>query len=340
MHFGDPRTIDSSYILAGSPMFSIPGGVSQVDSFWSTCNPAAPGGYGPHQALTKAANLVPTTTPPPVATEAKPEPSAILQLTAETGALSTANRASSGQDPQDPSNLAGTSSQDPGAPSSPGAATGGDPGSTTGKQAGDSGSGDAPGAKGNLPDAQNPGTSHIPSVGSGGNSGNSARQTTGDTVPGAPVGKASGSDPQDPSTFDTSSVEHSGNSSVTPQVNGGNVGSGSPEGSKANGTDPQDPGVPNAPGSASKRGPGPEKDGNGGSEIGASLQEAPGGGLELGHINDRTWSSDHTLGSGFLRRLWFRPCGWHLSLLGCSQVLLRVKLILAARLNRMYLMVV
>lgn len=285
MDYGDPRTIDSSSILAGSPIFSIPGGISRVDPLWSTCTPAAPGGYDPPRALTKAKNLIPTPTPPPVITNVKPEPSATLQLAAETGAPGTASGANIGQVPQDPSNPAGTDPQDPGASSSPGTAAGGNPGSTTGKQDGGSGSEEALGAKGDLSDPQNQGASYVPAVGSGENSGNSPQDDTGSTVPAPSVGKASGSDPQSPSKSGTSGVENGGNAGATPQDNDGTVGS--PEGSKANGTDSEDPGARNVPGPASKGDPGflpPENDGNGESDIGASLQEAPGGGLKLGTI--------------------------------------------------------
>ena len=285
MDYGDPRTVDSSSILAGSPIFSIPGGISQVDPLWSTCTPAAPGGYDPPRALTKAKNLVPTPTPPPVLTKAMPEPSATLQLAAETGTPGTASGASIGQVPQDPSNPVGTNPQDPGASSSPGTAAGGIPGSTMGKQTGGSGSEEAQGAKGDSPDPQNPGASYVPNVGSGEESGNSPQDNTGSAVPGPSVGKASGSDPQSPSNSGTSGVENGGNAGATPQDNDGTIGL--PEGSKANGADPEDSGVPNAPGPASKGEPGflpPENDGNGESDISTSLQEAPGGGFKLGTI--------------------------------------------------------
>ena len=78
MDYRDPRTVDSSKIPAGTPIFSIPGGVSKVDPLWSTCTPAAPRRYDPPRALTKTRNLVPTPTPPSV-TQAEPEPSATLQ---------------------------------------------------------------------------------------------------------------------------------------------------------------------------------------------------------------------------------------------------------------------
>ena len=257
MDYGDPRTVDSSSILAGSPIFSIPGGISRVDPLWSTCTPAAPGGYDPPRALTKAKNLVPTPTPPPVITKAKPEPSATLQLAAETGAAGTANGANIGQVPQDPNNPAGTNPQDPGA-------------------------------------------SYVPAVGSGKNSGNSPQENAGSTVPGPSVGKASGSDPQSSSKFGTSGVDNEGNAGATPQDNDGTVGL--PEGSKANGADPEDPGVPNALDPASKGDPGflpPENDGNGDSDFGASLQEAPGGGLELGTITIATGSQATRSGQVF-----------------------------------------
>lgn len=308
MDYGDPRTIDSSHILAGSPIFSIPGGVSQVDPLWSTCTPADPGGYDPPRVLTKTGNLVPTPTPPPV-TQAKPEPSVTLQFAVETGAPSTANGANGESDPQDPSNPIESSSQDPGAVSSPGVASGGDSSPTNRKQDGNSGSQPAPGAKGNQPDPQKPGTSNDPSVGKGGNSGTSPQENTGDTVPGAPMGKASGSDPQDPGTSSTPSVGNGGISGSNLQDNGGNVGSGSAQGSKANGADPKDSGVPNAPGSPSKGDPSsvsPANDSTGGSEIGASLYKAPGGGLQLGTVTiapgAQTTHSGHifSVGSSFV----------------------------------------
>lgn len=300
MHFGDPRTVDSSPILAGSPIFSIPGAISQVDPLWSSCTPAAPGGYDPPRALTKTGNLVPTPIPPPV-TQANPEPSATLQLAAETGAPATPNGVNSGHIPQDPSNPDGTSNQDSSASSSPGTESGGDPGSTTGKQSSDSGSQQAPSAKEKQPDPQDP------SIGSGGNSGSSPQEDNGVTVPGAPTAKASGSDPQDTGTSGTPSDENGGNPGSTSQDKSGHVGLG--EGSKANGVDPQDPSVANAPGSASKGDADPippENDGNGGPDIGTSLQEAPGGGLELGTLTIapgvQTTHSGHifSVGSSFV----------------------------------------
>ena len=132
--YGDPRTIDSSHILAGSPIFSIPGGISQVDPLWSTCTPAAPGGYDPPRALTRIQNLVPSPTPPP----AKPEPesSAALQLPVETGAPSTTTGPDVGQIPQDPSDPNANKSPDPSVTASQGAAIAADPGSAAGNQEG------------------------------------------------------------------------------------------------------------------------------------------------------------------------------------------------------------
>lgn len=267
MNFGDPRTIDSSPILAGSPIFSIPGDVSQVDPLWSTCTPAAPGGYDPPRVLTKNNNLLPTPTPPPV-TQAKPEPSATLQLAAETGTPHTGNGGIVAQLPQDPSTPSGTESQDPGTSSSPGAASGGNPDSTAGKQDSDPGSQPAPDVKETQPDPQNPGTSNAPSVGNGLMSG---------------------------SAF---------------QYNGGNVDSGPAEVSKVNGADAQGSSASAVSDSASKADPGsvsPENDNSEAeSETGVPLQEAPGGGVQLGTVTiapgAQTTHSGHvfSVGSSFV----------------------------------------
>ena len=266
MDYGDPRTIDASPILAGSPIFSIPGDVSQVDPLWSTCTPAAPGGYDPPRVLTKTNNLVPPPTSPPV-TQAKPEPSATLQFAAETGAPSSANEANIGQLPQDPSITGGTDPQDSNSASSPGAASGGALDSTTGKQESDSGSRQAPDGKGNQPEPQSPGNSNVPSIEIGGSLGS------------------------------------------TTQINDGNVGSGSAEVSKADGAGAQDSGVSTAPAPISKVDPGSlshENDSNGESVIGAPLQEAPGGGVQLGTMTiapgAQTTHSGHifSIGSKFV----------------------------------------
>lgn len=265
MSVGDPRTVDSLPILAGSPIFSIPDDVSQVNPLWRSCTPAAPGGYDPPRALTKIQNLVPTPAPPPVS-QAKPEPSATLQLAAETGAPGTPNGASAENVPQDPSNPSGTNNQGSSASSPPGAESGGDSGSTTGKQNNNAGSQQAPDAKVNQPDPQNPSTSNVPSLGNG---------------------ESSGSSPPDDS---------------------GNVEPGSSEGSKENGADPSSPSVPDDPGSASKGEPdsnSPGYNSNGG-DIGVSLQEAPGGGLQLGTVTiapgAQTTHSGHifSVGSSFV----------------------------------------
>ena len=227
MHVGDPRTVDSLPILAGSPIFSIPDDVSQVNPLWSSCTPAAPGGYDPPRVLTKTGNLVPTPILSPVS-QAQPEPSATLQLAAETGAPGTPNGANSGHVSQDPSDPGGTNNQDSGASNPSSAESGGDTGSTTGKQSGNAESQQAPGVIENQPDPPYPSTS-----------------------------------------------------------NSGNVESDSSEGSKENGADPSNPSVLIDPGSASKGEPGsssPEYDSNGGLEISSLLQEAPGGGLELGTL--------------------------------------------------------
>ena len=255
MHVGDPRTVDSLPILAGSPIFSIPDDVSQVNPLWSSCTPAAPGGYDPPRVLTKTGNLVPTPILPPVS-QAKPEPSATLQLAAETGAPGTPNGANSGHVSQDPSNPGGTNNQGSGASNLSGAESGGDSGSTTGNQNSNAGSQQAPGAKEN----QNGGI-------------------------GNPPGKASGSDPQDTRTSNIPSAENGGDPGSTSQDDSGNVESGSSEGSKESGADPSNPSVLKDPGSASKGEPGsnsPGDDSIGGPEISSSLLEAPGGGLELG----------------------------------------------------------
>lgn len=201
MNYGDLRTVDSSGILAGSPIFSIPGGVSQLNPLWSTCTPAAPGGYDPPRALTKTGNLVPTPTPPPM-TQAKPEPSATLELPAETSGASTADGANYGQTPQDPSNPDGTNFQDPGA------ANGGDPGSSTGKQDG----------KASGLDPQNPGTSSIPSVESGENPGSVPQDNGGIVGSGSVEGsKANSADPQDSGVPDSPGSASKGDpSSVSP----------------------------------------------------------------------------------------------------------------------------
>lgn len=304
MDYGDPRTIDSSGILAGSPIFSIPGGISQVDPLWSSCTPASPGGYDPPRALTKTKNLVPTPILSPV-TQAKPEPSAALQLAAETGAPSTANGGNVGQVPQDPSNSSGDSSQDSGAAGAgdPGA---GDPGSTAGKQEGDSGSQQAPGAKGDQPDSQNPGSSNVPSHGSGGNTGSLLQGNTGDNVPGAFEGKAGGSDPQSSGTSSTSSVENGGISGSAPQDNGGNVAPGLSEGSKATSANPEGSDAPDSPSKEDTGSVSPENGSNEGSAIDAYLQEASGGGVKLGTVTiapgAQTTHSGHvvSVGSSFV----------------------------------------
>lgn len=186
MDYGNLHSVDSSGILAGSPIFSIPGDVSQLNPLWSTCTPAAPGGYDPPRALTKTGNLVPTPTVPtptsPPVTQAKPEPSATFELPAETGAASSANGANSGQISQDPSDPDETDSQDPGA------AGGGDPDSTTGKQDG----------KASGSDPQDPSTSSIPSVENEENPGSTPQENIGNDAPGPAEGsKANGADSQD-----------------------------------------------------------------------------------------------------------------------------------------------
>ena len=294
MSVGDPRTVDSLPILAGSPIFSIPDDVSQVNPLWSSCTPAAPGGYDPPRVLTKTGNLVPTPILPPVS-QAKPEPSATLQLAAETGAPGTPNGASPGHVSQDPSDPGGTNNQDSGASNASGAESGGDSGSTTGKQNSNAGSQQAPGVHENQPNSPYPSTT--------------PQEDNGVAVPGAPVGKAGGSNPQDIQASSIPSVENGGGPGSTSQDNSGNVESGSSEGSKENGADPSNPSVLNDPGSASKGEPGsnsPEYDSNGGPESSSSLQEAPGGGLELGTLTiapgAQTTHSGHvfSVGSSFV----------------------------------------
>ena len=310
MSIGDTRTIDSSHILAGSPIFSIPGGISQVDPLWSTCTPAAPGGYDPPRALTRSQNLVPSPTPPPV-TQPKPEPesSAALQLPVETGAPNTATGGTSGQTPQDPSDPNVNKSPDPSDSTSQGAKIAGDPGSTAGNQEGSPDPQQSPGAKGNELDPPNPSTSTVPSVGGGGNAGNSPQGNTGDTPPAAPEGNPSGSNPQNVGAPSTPSEEGGGTSGSTPQDNGGNVGLSAPDGAKLDSGDTQASGVPNTPASVSKGASGsvsPEIANNGGSNIGASLQEAPGGGVKIGTVTiapgAQTTHSGHvfSVGSSFV----------------------------------------
>ena len=304
MSIGDTRTIDSSHILAGSPIFSIPGGISSVDPLWSTCTPAAPGGYDPPRALTRSQNLAPSPTPAPV-TKAKPEPesSAALQLPVETGAPSTATGGKSGQAPQDPSDPNASESSDPSVSASQGAAIAGDPGSNAGNQEGSPDSQQSPSAKGDEPDPQNPGTSTVPSVGGGGNAGKSPQGNTGDTPPVAPEGKPSGSNPQNAGASSTPNEEDGGTSGSTPQDNGGNVGSSAPDGPAANGADPQ---ASSIPGKAVSGSVPPEVDNNGGSNIGASLQEASGGGVKIGTVTiapgAQTTHSGHvvSVGSSFV----------------------------------------
>ena len=309
MSYGDTRTIDSSHILAGSPIFSIPGGISQVDPLWSTCTPAAPGGYDPPRALTRSQNLVPSPTPP--VTQAKPEPesSAALQLPVETGGPTTATGGKSGQIPQDPSEPNGNESSDPSDSASQGAAIAGDPGSSAGNQEGSPDPQQSPSAKGNELDPPNPGTSTVPSVGGGGDAGNSPQGNTGDTPPAAPEGNPSGSNPQNAGASSTPSEEDGGTSGSTPQDNGGNVGSSAPDGPIANGADSQASSTPNTPDSVGKGVPGsvsPEVDNNGGSNIGASLQEASGGGVKVGTVTiapgAQTTHSGHvfSVGSSFV----------------------------------------
>ena len=313
MDIGDPRTIDSDHILAGSPIISLPGDITQIDPLWRTCIPARPGGYDPPRVLSKADNLVPTPTPPPV-TQAKPEPSATLQLPAETGAPRTPSGADIGQGPQDPK-PSGTNSQDPSTPGSVDPQESSDPGGTSPQDPSN------PGAKSpkdpstpggtNPQDQSNSGktgpqvldSSSSPSSPSPPNqSPTTGKQSSGSGSQEAPSAKGNIQDSDDSSD---SSIGNEGSTGASPQNNDGNVASGPAEVSNADSADPQDPDIATSPGSASKANTGfvnPESDNNKGSDSSVPLQEAPGGGLKLGTVTippgATTTHSGHTFSVG------------------------------------------
>ena len=313
MDIGDPRTVDSSHILAGSPIISLPGDITQIDPLWSTCIPARPGGYDPPRVLSKADNLVPTPTPPPV-TQAKPEPSATLQLPAETGPPRTPSGANIGQGPQDPK-PSGTNSQDPSTPGSVDPQESSDPGGTSLQDPSN------PGAKSpkdpSTPDGTSPqdqnnsgetgpqvlDSSSSPSSPSPPNqSPTTGKQSSGSGSQEAPGAKGNIQDSDNPSD---SSIENEGSTSASPQDNGGNVASGPAEVSNADSADPQGPDTATSPDSASKANPGfvsPENDNSKGSDSSVPLQEAPGGGLKLGTVTippgATTTHSGHTFSVG------------------------------------------
>ena len=299
MDIGDPRTIDSSHILAGSPIFSLPGDVTQIDPLWSTCIPARPGGYDPPRVLSKADNLVPTPTPPPV-TQAKPEPSATLQLPAETGPPRTSSGANIGQDPQNPKS-SGTNSQDPSTPggrdpqessdpvetipqdpSNPGSKSPKDP-STPGETSpqGQSNSGGT--GPQVLSPSSSPSSASSPSPSK--QSPTTGKQSSGSGSQGDPGTKGIQPNPLDSDNPSDSSAGDEGIAGASPQDNSGNVASEPAEVSNGNSADPQVPDIATSSGSASKAKPGfvsPESDNSKGSDTSVPLQEAPGGGLKLG----------------------------------------------------------
>ncbi|KAL9133103.1 MAG: hypothetical protein Q9175_005718 [Cornicularia normoerica] len=84
-HVSKGQTIDSSYILAGDALLSMPQDLSLVDPLWSTCTAEPLGGYDPPRVLSSAIALVPgpTTTPDP-ATQAKPASSPTHSLPIQT----------------------------------------------------------------------------------------------------------------------------------------------------------------------------------------------------------------------------------------------------------------
>ena len=316
MDIGDPRTVDSSHILAGSPIFSLPGDITQIDPFWSTCTPARPGGYDPPRVLSKAGNLVPTPTTPPVI-QAKPEPSATLQLPAETGPPRTPSGAKIGQGPQDPKS-SGTNSQDPSTsggigpqessdpggtspqdPINPGAKSPQDPSTPGGKDPQDQSNSDGTG-----PQALGPSSSpSSPSL-------SNQSPTTGKQIGGSgsqqdPDAKGNQPNLQNSDNPSDSSAEDEGSTGASPQDSGDNVASGPAEVSNADSADPQDPDSATSPGSASKANPGftsPESENSKGSDTSVPLQEAPGGGLKLGTVTvppgATTTHSGHTFSVG------------------------------------------
>ena len=316
MDIGDPRTVDSSHILAGSPIFSLPGDITQIDPLWSTCIPAPPGGYDPPRVLNKADNLVPALTTPAV-TQAKPEPSATLQLPAETGPPRTPNGANIGQGPQDPKS-SGTNSQDtstpggidpqessdpggtsPQDPSNPGAKSPKDPSTPGGTNPQDKSN-----SGGTGPQALDPSSS--PSSPSPSNQSPTTGKQSGSSgsqqAPGAKGNEPNFQDSDNPSD---SSAGDEGSTGASPQVNGGNVASGPAEVSNVDSPDSKDPDIATSAGSAGKVNPGfvsPESDNSKGSDNSVPLQEAPGGGLKLGTVTippgATTTHSGHTFSVG------------------------------------------
>ena len=302
MDIGDPRTVDSSHILAGSPIFSLPGDITQIDPLWSTCTPAPPGGYDPPRVLTKAGNLVPTPNPPPV-TQAKPEPSATLQLPAETGPPSTPSGANIGQGPQDPKS-SGTNSQDPSTPGGIDPQASSDPSGTSPQDPstpGGTNSQDQNNSGGTGPQALGPSSS--PSSPSPLNQGpTTEEQTGGSGSQQAPGAKGNQPNLQDSDNPSDSSAGDGGSTGDSPQDN---EASGPAEVSNSDSADPQDPDIATSPGSANKANSGfvsPESDNSNGADTSIPLQEAPGGGLKLGTVTippgATTTHSGHTLSVG------------------------------------------
>ena len=319
MDIGDPRTIDSSHILAGSPIFSLPGDITRIDPLWSTCIPARPGGYDPPRVLSKADNLVPTPTPTPV-TQAKPEPSATLQLPAETGPPRTPSGVNVGQDPQDPKS-SGTNSQDPSTPGGIDPQESSDPVGTNPQDPSN------PGSK-SPKDPSTPGGTNPQDQSNSGGTGphvlgsSSSPSSTSSPSPlnqGPTTGKQSGGsgsqedpgakgiqpNPQDSGNPSDSSAGDEGSTVASPQDNGSNTASGPVEVSNADSADPQDPDTATSSGSASKANSGfvsPESDNSKGSDTSVPLQEAPGGGLKLGTVTispgATTVHSGHTFSVG------------------------------------------
>ena len=316
MSVGDPRTVDSSHILAGSPIISLPSDITQIDPLWSTCIPAPPGGYDPPRVLDRADNLAPTPTHPPV-TQAKPEPSETLQLPAETGPPRTPSGANIGQGAQD-TKSSGTNSEDPSTPGGIGPQESSYPGGTSPQDP------SKPGANSPIdpstPGGTNPqdqsksggtgpqalGPSSSPNSPSPSNqSPTTGKQSSGSGSQQAPGAKESQTNVQDSANPSDSSAGNEGSTGASPQDNGGNVASGPAKVSNANSADPQDSDSATSPGSASKADPGstsPENDNSQGSDSSVSLKEAPGGGLKLGTVTippgATTIHSGHTFSVG------------------------------------------
>ena len=316
MSIGDPRTIDSLPILAGSPIFSLPSDITKIDPLWSTCSPAPPGGYDPPRVLSKAGNLVPTPTPAPVI-QAKPEPSATLQLPAETGPPRTQGGANTGQDLQDPKS-SGTSSQDPTDPDVIGPQDSSDPGGTSPQDPNNPGSKNSkdpstPGGTNPQDPSNSGGTGPQPlgqSSSPGSPSPSNQSPTTGNQIgksgsqqdPGA---KGNQPIPQDSDNPSDSSTGDEASTGAAHQENGGDAASRPAEVSNADSADSQDSDVAASPGSTSKANSGfvsPENDNSKGSDTSVPLQEAPGGGLKLGTVTispgAMTTHSGHTFSVG------------------------------------------